>query len=133
MYKDIYIVPAIFDYADDGISIEFPDLPGCLSCANTDEEALYMAQDVLKGFLVCMEEENEEIPKPTPLKDIKEEENQRAVLIEVCVASLREKNKNKFVKKTLSIPYYLNVEAERAGINFSQALQVALKEKLNIN
>ena len=92
-----------------------------------------MAQDVLKGFLVCMEEENEEIPKPTPLKDIKEEENQRAVLIEVCVASLREKNKNKFVKKTLSIPYYLNVEAERAGINFSQALQVALKEKLNIN
>ena len=128
MYKDVYIFPAIFDYADDGISIEFPDLPGCLSCASTDEEALYMAQDVLKGFLVCMEEENEEIPKPTPLKDIKEEENQRAVLIEVCVASL-----NKFVKKTLSIPYYLNVEAERAGINFSQALQVALKEKLNIN
>ena len=50
MYKDVYIFPAIFDYAEDGISIEFPDLPGCLSCADTDEEALYMAKDVLKGF-----------------------------------------------------------------------------------
>ncbi len=132
MYKDVYIFPAIFDYAEDGISIEFPDLPGCLSCANTDEEALYMAKDVLKGFLLCMEEENEDIPEPTSLKDIKLEENQRVVLIDVCLALLREAKNNKAVKKTLTIPYWLNVEAEKAGINFSQVLQVALKEKLNV-
>lgn len=132
MYKDVYIFPAIFDYAEDGISIEFPDLPGCLSCADTDEEALYMAKDVLKGFLLCMEEENEDIPEPTPLKDVKLENNQRAVLIEVCLALLREARNNKAVKKTLTIPYWLNVEAEKAGINFSQVLQVALKEKLNV-
>ncbi len=132
MYKDVYIFPAIFDYAEDGISIEFPDLPGCLSCADTDEEALYMAKDVLKGFLLCMEEENEDIPEPTPLKDVKLENNQRAVLIEVCLALLREARNNKAVKKTLTIPYWLNVEAEKAGINFSQVLQGALKEKLNV-
>ena len=132
MYKDVYIFPAIFDYAEDGISIEFPDLPGCLSCADTDEEALYMAKDVLKGFLLCMEEENEDIPEPTPLKDVKLENNQRAVLVEVCLALLREGRNNKAVKKTLTIPYWLNVEAEKAGINFSQVLQVALKEKLNV-
>ena len=132
MYKDVYIFRAIFDYAEDGISIEFPDLPGCLSCADTDEEALYMAKDVLKGFLLCMEEENEDIPEPTPLKDVKLENNQRAVLIEVCLALLREARNNKAVKKTLTIPYWLNVEAEKAGINFSQVLQVALKEKLNV-
>ena len=79
-----------------------------------------------------MEEENEDIPEPTPLKDVKLENNQRAVLIEVCLALLREARNNKAVKKTLTIPYWLNVEAEKAGINFSQVLQVALKEKLNV-
>lgn len=132
MYKDVYIFPAIFDYADDGISIEFPDLPGCLSCADTDEEALYMAKDVLRGFLMTMEEDNEEVPKATPLNEVKLEKNQRAVLIEVCLALLREARNNKAIKKTLTIPYWLNVEAEKAGINFSQVLQTALKEKLNI-
>ena len=132
MYKDVYVFPAIFDYAEDGISIEFPDLPGCLSCANTDEEALYMAKDVLKGFLLCMEEENEIIPNPTSLKDIKLNNNQRCVLIEVCLALLREPRNNRAVKKTLTIPYWLNAEAEKAGVNFSQILQVALKEKLNL-
>lgn len=132
MYKDIYLFPAIFDYAEDGISIEFPDLPGCLSCADTDEEAMYMAKDVLSGFLLVMEEENEEIPTPTPLKDIVTESNQKAVLIEVNVSLLRTGRNNKAVKKTLTIPYWLNVEAERVGVNFSQVLQNALKEKLNL-
>ncbi len=132
MYKDIYLFPAIFDYADDGISIEFPDLPGCLSCADTDEEAMYMAKDVLRGFLLLMEEEDEDIPSPTPLKDIVTESNQRAVLIEVNVSLLRTDRNNKSVKKTLTIPQWLNVEAERVGVNFSQVLQNALKEKLNL-
>ncbi|WP_044481900.1 type II toxin-antitoxin system HicB family antitoxin [Paenibacillus antibioticophila] len=43
--KDRYVYPAVFDYADDGISIEFPDLPGAITCGDTDEEALYMAKD----------------------------------------------------------------------------------------
>ena len=47
MKKDTYIFPAVLDYAEDGISIEFPDLPGCLSCAYSDEEALYMAKDAM--------------------------------------------------------------------------------------
>ncbi|MBQ7959780.1 MAG: type II toxin-antitoxin system HicB family antitoxin [Clostridia bacterium] len=132
MKKDNYFFPAIFDYADDGISISFPDLPGCLSCADTDEEALYMAKDVLRGWLLASEDFGDEIPEPTALKDIKIEDNQKSVLIDVCLAAYREPYKNRSVKKTLTIPAWLNEVAERENINFSFTLQNALKEQLNI-
>ncbi len=81
--KDRYIYPAIFDYANDGISIEFPDLPGCLSCADTDEEALDMAKEVLRLWLQNIEDNKEKIPKPTNNKNISLEDNQKIVLIEI--------------------------------------------------
>ena len=130
--KDTYIFPAIFDYADDGISIEFPDLPGCLSCADTDEEALYMAKDAMRGWLLVAEEENYDIPDPTSLNSITLEPNQRAVLIDVCLAIYRDAHKNRAVKKTLTIPAWLNEIAEKEQINFSFALQNALKEQLHL-
>lgn len=130
--KDTYIFPAMFTYEADGISIEFPDIPGCLSCANDDEDALYMAKDALRGWLLVAEEYNDEIPNPTKLKDINEESNQKVVLIEVCLATFREAYKNRSVKKTLTIPAWLNDLAEKENINFSFALQQAIKEQLNI-
>ena len=57
--KDRYTFIALFTFEDDGISIEFPDLPGCLSCADTQEEALYNAQEVLGLYLVGMEDDGE--------------------------------------------------------------------------
>jgi len=133
MNKDTYIYPAIFDYADDGISIEFPDLPGCFSSADTDEEALYMAKDAMRGWLLVSEDLKEAIPKPTPLKSIELELNQRAVLVDVCLAMYREAYKNRAVKKTLTIPAWLNEIAEKEQINFSFVLQSALKEQLNLH
>lgn len=130
--KDNYIYPAIFDYAEDGISISFPDLPGCLSCANTDEEALYMAKDAMRGWLLVSEEYGDEIAEPTPLSDIALENNQRCVLVDVNLAPHREAFENRAVKKTLTIPAWLNKIAEKEGLNFSQVLQSALKEKLNL-
>ncbi len=133
MKKDNYIYPAIFDYADDGISISFPDLPGCNSCASTDEDALYMSKDALRGWLLVSEEFNDNIPEPTPLKDIKLESNQRVVLIDVHLALYRDAYKNRAVKKTLTIPSWLNEIAEKENINFSFTLQEALKQQLHIN
>jgi len=130
MKKDTYIYPAIFDYADDGISIEFPDLPGCLSCADSDEEALYMAKDAMRGWMLATEDSNEEIPEPTPLNEIMLEPNQRAVLVDVCLAVYRDAHKNRAVKKTLTIPAWLNEIAEKERINFSFVLQKALKQHL---
>ncbi len=128
--KDNYMFPAIFDYAEDGISIEFPDLPGCLSSASNDEEALYNAKDVLRGFLLFMEEDGELIPAPSKLKDIKTESNQKSVLVEISLAIARRAKLNKAVKKTLTIPFWLNEKAEKENINFSHTLQEALIEKL---
>lgn len=132
MKKDHYIYPAIFDYAEEGISISFPDLPGCFSCADSDEEALSMAKDALGLHLYSMEEDDDDIPNPTPINKIKLEENQVVVLIEVFMPSMRQAIENYSVKKTLSIPQWLNKLAIERNINFSQVLQVALKEQLGI-
>ncbi len=133
MKKDNYIFPAVFDYADDGISISFPDLPGCFSCASTDEEALYMAKDAMRGWLLVSEEMGENIPLPTPLNNIATEKNQTTVLIEVCLAPYREAHRNRAVKKTLTIPAWLNDMAEKENVNFSFTLQNALKNELHIS
>lgn len=131
--KDNYIYPAVFDYAEDGISIEFPDLPGCLPCADTVEEAVKNAKEALMLHLYGMEEDNEEIPEPTPINKITAEKNQAIILVDVFMPPFREKQHTKFVKKTLSIPSWLNAEAEHCGINFSAVLQEALKERLNVH
>ncbi len=130
--KDTYIYPAIFDFADDGISIEFPDLPGCLPCADTIENAVKNAKEAMMLHLYGMEEDGDEIPEPTLFNEIKTEKNQSVLLVEAFMPPFRAKQHKKFVKKTLSIPAWINAEAEHAGFNFSQVLQDALKEKLGI-
>lgn len=62
MTKDRYIFPAIFDYADDGISIEFPDSPGCLPCAHDTEEAHKNAREAMGLHKWGMEVDGETIP-----------------------------------------------------------------------
>nr|WP_072537858.1 type II toxin-antitoxin system HicB family antitoxin [Anaerococcus mediterraneensis] len=130
--KDKYVYPALFYYDDDGISIEFPDLPGCFSCADTDEEALYMAEDVLGLWMFELEEENEEIPKPTNLRDIKVGENQKTALISVWMPTVRKAINNKSIKKTLTIPQWLDIMAREKDLNFSYILQEGLKRELNL-
>ncbi len=133
MIKDRYIYPAVFDYSDDGISIFFPDLPGCLSCAGSDEEAVFMAKDALGLHLYGMEEDGDDIPKPSSIKNIQIDPNQVIVLIEVYMPVLRKAIENYSVKKTLSIPQWLNKLSVDNNINFSQVLQSALKERLGVH
>jgi predicted RNase H-like HicB family nuclease len=63
-----YIYPAIFNYADGGISVEFPDLPGAFTCGDTEEETLHMAKDCLALYLSGME--RDEIPQPSIIRGI---------------------------------------------------------------
>ena len=130
--KDRYSFVAVFEYADDGISISFPDLPGRLSCADSEEEGVRMAEDALGLYLFGLEEDGEEIPAPTRIQDIRLETNQVPVLISVYMPLVKASIKPVTVKKTLTIPNWLNIKAEQAGINFSQTLQNALKQQLNI-
>jgi predicted RNase H-like HicB family nuclease len=130
MKKDLYIYPAVFDYADDGISIEFPDLPGCLPCAKTTEEAVHNAKEAVALHLYGMEQDGDPIPEPTPVDHIALESNQIPILIEIYMPLHREAIDNSYVRKNVTLPRWLEKVATEKGINFSQVLQNALKEQI---
>lgn len=120
-----YTYVAILQYDEDGISVWFPDIQEAYTCATTTEEALKDAEEVLSLSLKSRIKDQEEIPVPTELKEIKAEKGQYTTLVSVTLDK-----KVKYDKKTLTIPHDLNVAAEEAGINFSKVLQAALKDKL---
>lgn len=117
---------------DGGYSVNIPDLLGCCTQGDNLEEALEMAEDAALGWLLTSIENNEEIPVPSDLKDIKlENENGFKNLLLLDIDKYTEKyGSKKSVKKTLSIPNWLNARAEKIGINFSQVLQEALLKKI---
>ena len=128
-----YVYPAVFtSEAEGGYSISFPDVPGCYTGADTLEEGIAMAEDALCLMLYDMEESGREISEPSRMKDISVSENELVTLIACDTLEYRKFFNNKAVKKTLSIPAWLNTMAEREEINFSAVLQEALKAKLNI-
>ncbi len=133
--KNRYSYIAVFSYDEDGISIEFPDLPGCLPCADKDntEMALANAKEALGVHLFGMEQDNDLIPEPTALKDIVVNEGEVPVLIEVFMPAIRDRIKNRFVKKTLSLPAWLADAADESGVNCSKIFQNALVEYLQID
>jgi predicted RNase H-like HicB family nuclease len=133
MLPDRYIYPAVFDYADDGISVEFPDLPGCLTCGNSDEEAIRMAKDALSLHLYGMEQDGDPVPAPTKASQLHVEGNQVVVFVETWMPPFRGKMEGRAIKKTLTIPKWLNDLAEENQINFSHILQDALMDHLGVN
>lgn len=132
MSKDRYVYPAVFHYADDGISVEFPDLPGCLTCGDNTEEALLMAKEALELHLYSLEQDNDAIPAPSELTNIKLKSNEQLILIDVFMPAVRNEQENRAIKKTLTIPKWLNDVAEKQNVNFSQILQSGLKQHLGM-
>ena len=126
-----YIFPAVFT-EEDGYSVDFPDLDGCFTCGSTLEEALAMANDALSLMLVHYEDEHREIPSPSSIKDISVSDNEFVTLIQCDTIQYRRLLNNSAVKKTLTIPAWLNESAMALGLNFSQVLQEALIQKVNI-
>lgn len=132
MQNDKYIYPAVFSFDSDGISVEFPDLPGCFTCAENTDEAIMMAKDAMGLHLYGLEKDNDPIPSPSDITEVKTEQNQAVVLVETWMPVIRDEVENKAVKKTLTIPKWLNDAAEKHNVNFSHILQSALKEHLGI-
>ncbi len=131
-----YIYPAIFtagEADEQGYTVTFPDLPGCITEGDTLDEALHMAKDVLGGHLYLMEEDNDSIPKPSQPNEIKFELDEFVSLIQADTSFVRDRIANKAINKTITLPKWLNDAAINEGINFSQTLQETLKEKLGIN
>lgn len=132
MMKDRYVYVAVLTYEEAGIGIEFPDLPGCYPCAKKDdtEGALKNAKEALGLHIWGMEQDGEELPKPSSITDISLEKGQIPVLVDVFMPPVRERINSKFVKKTLSLPAWLAAKADEDGVNCSRLFQNALIEYL---
>ncbi|WKY47063.1 type II toxin-antitoxin system HicB family antitoxin [Eubacteriaceae bacterium ES3] len=125
--------PAVFIPEEDGgFSVFFPDIPGCNTCGDTMDHAYEMAFDALGLVLSYIEDNKEEIPTASKPQDIKLEEGQFLVVIEFDMNAYKRKTDSRAVKKTLTIPSWLNDAALESNVNFSQVLQEALMEKLHI-
>lgn len=132
MNQELYY-PAIFTPEDDGrYSVAFPDLPGCNTFGDNLENAYDMAFDALGIMLTYFEDEHMPIPKASDPSSFTMEKGQFTAIIRFNFIEYKKKVSNKAVKKTLSIPEWLNEAALEANINFSNVLQEALKQKLGI-
>jgi len=133
MNKYLTVYPAIFSkYDDDGeyYIVDFIDLKGCTTEGKTLQEAFYMAQDAMGLFL----DDLSKFPNPTTdFSNIVLQKNQFINYVNIDIDEYRKKYNNKSVKKTLTIPCWLNSLAEKNNINFSQVLQESLKKELGID
>lgn len=122
-----YIYPAVFQINNDNTyTIIFPDLPGCISEGKSLSNAIDMAQNALTQWIEYLLEEKEIIPNPTDIKAIGTTNNQFVSLVR---SNPRD---NRAVRRTVSIPRWLDVKASDAGISLSKVLQDALKERLEV-
>lgn len=134
------VYPAVFFKEENGYSVIFPDLNDLATDGDTLSEAMVMAIDCLAGYLFTAKIDNESVSNPSDMKDISPEviakelglsyEDAFVNLVSVDVEEYAKLHFNKSVKKTLTIPEWLNKEALSKGINFSQVLQEALISKL---
>lgn len=126
-----YVFPAVFTYEpDQEIAVVFPDLDAATS-GTDDNDALLSARELLGCVLYGMEEDGEDIPAPTPLSRVETADNERAVLVDVYMPSIRMAKVNRSVNRTVTLPAWLNAAALERNINFSQVLQDALKAQIN--
>lgn len=123
--------PAIFHKAEEGgFWISFPDLPECLTEGDNMTQAYEMAVDALGLALTSRESEHEVLPEPSDPTAITVDKDSFLVVVEFDVLAYKKRTNPRAVKKTLSIPEWLNEEATAIGVNFSQVLQEALIQKI---
>lgn len=125
--KNIFY-PAVFHPEEVGFSVTIPDIAGCFTQGDTMDEAVEMAQDAISLML----EDAKEYPEPSAPSAIRTEDGDFVAMIPFNWVDYKRRNDSRSVKKTLTIPSWLNEAAEAAHINFSGVLQDALVVKLNI-
>lgn len=126
----IKVYPAIFHLEDGTYWVEFPDIPGCFSDGATLEDALTNAQEALAIHLSSLLDHQQPLPAASDLASIIPEDG---VTSYVSCNPDKYCKKNKAIKKTLTIPEWLNDEAMARNINFSKVLQNGLLQELGIN
>lgn len=125
------VYPAVFTPYEDGTggyAVEFPDLPGCITGGDDMAEAIFMAEDAASGWVLTELEDGNLVPKATEAKDILIEPGQFVNLVALDMDTYSAKYGTRAVKKTLTIPAWLNTYAEENNISCSTVLQEALSK-----
>ena len=136
------VYPACFFKEDSGYSVIFPDLNWLSTCGETLSEAMTAAVDCLAGYIYTSKKTNEPFAQPSAISDIHLDkiaadlkismDNAFVNMVTVDVELYAKEHFEKSVKKTLSIPAWLNKAAMERDINFSQTLQEALLKKISL-
>ena len=122
-----YVYPALFHSNEDGsFTITYPDLPGCISEGKSLGNAMYMAQSALTQWIEYLTDKKQSIPLSSTLESIKTTQDEFVNLIRVEI------KENRAVKRTVSIPKWMDDKVIETGLSLSRVLQDALKEKLNV-
>ena len=127
-----YVYPAVFTPEGNQFSVNFPDVPSCYTCGDGLADAIDMAEDILALRMCDIENDGDPIPVPTDANGVAHEPGEIVTLISCDTLAYRRKMDSRAVKKTLTIPSWLNAMAEEAGVNFSGILQDALKAHLHL-
>lgn len=122
-----YVYPAIFHPNDDGsFSITFPDLPGCISEGKSLGNAMYMAQSALTQWMEYLVDKRQTIPSASNFNSLETAQGEFVNLVRAEVKDGRA------VKRTVSIPKWMDDKAIESGLSLSRVLQDALKERLHV-
>ncbi len=133
MYKENFIFPAIIKkLGEKDYNIRFKDFENIITYGESLDEAYNMAEDALKLEIFDLYSDRLEIPNLTDITDITVESDETLILIKVNMKNILKEYDNKAVKKTLTIPSWLNKLGEEKKVNFSQVLQDALKKIVDI-
>lgn len=123
-----YIYPALFHLnEDDGsYTITFPDLPTCITEGKDLSNALHMAQDLLTQWAAYTESRDETLPPASPIESVACEPGEFVNLVRAVVRD------DRAVRRTVSLPKWLDDQVSAAGLSLSRILQDALKERLHL-
>lgn len=131
MEKLIY--PAVFHPEEvGGYSVDFPDLLGCVTEGDTLAEAIRMAEDALGIYMYTLKEEGEEAPAPSDPADVEVSGRDFVSLVEYDEVEYLKRTDSHSVKKTLTIPAWMDTLARENNLNFSNVLQNAIRRELNL-
>ncbi len=134
------IYPACFFKDETGYSVVFPDLNWLTTNGSTETEAMNMAVDCLAGYLYSLKNDGDQAPLASSIGDVSLDAVAKELdadtngafvnMVSVDVSEYAKEHFEKSVRKTLTIPAWLNVAAQEKKINFSQTLQEALLAKI---
>ncbi len=134
MYENNYIFPAVISFlGEKDYNVRFLDFENITTYGESLADAFDAAEDALKLEIFDIYNDKLEIPESSDVSNIKVGSDETLILVKVNLKEILKQYDNKAIKKTLTIPAWLNKMAEDENVNYSQILQEALKEKFNIN